>query len=92
LNHRLAITGVHRATLITLLHFAGSVTAFDAEGTIKKIDAANATLIVQADGRERSVNVAQDVKILDSAGAPLAAALKAKELHEGVGAIFTIER
>ena len=78
--------------LIALLLFGGSVAAFDAEGTLKKIDAANGTLMVQANGQERNVKVAQDVKILDAAGAALAGGLKAKELHEGAGATFTIER
>ena len=74
-----------------LLFFVSSATAFDAAGTIKKVDVANGIVIVQAGGQERTINVAGEVKVLDTTGAPLVGGLKAKELHEGVGATFSIE-
>jgi hypothetical protein len=78
--------------VFALLLFCSSLAAFEATGTIKRVDAADGTLIVQAGGQDRTVAVKQDLKVLDAEGSPLKDGLRAKELHEGVAATFTIER
>lgn len=75
-----------------LLTLVGSLSAFEAVGTIKKIDVEKGVLIIQAKDQERTVKVDKAVKVLDAKGNELADGLKAKELKEGVEATFTVER
>ncbi len=80
------------AGLLTLLLVAGSLLAFDAVGTIKKVDADKGTLYLHANGQDRTVKVARDVKVLDADGKELAGGLRAKELKEGTEVTVTVER
>jgi len=70
----------------------GTASAFDAVGTIKKVDAEKSVLYIFANGQDRMVLIAKDAKILDKEGKPLKDGLKAKELGEGVEVTVTVER
>lgn len=65
---------------------------FEATGTIKKVDTEKNVLHVFANGQDRMVTIAKDVKVLDLEGKPLADGIKAKELREGAEVTLTIER
>jgi len=75
-----------------LLLFATAASAFEAQGTIRKVDVANRTLVVQAGGQERTVRIADDAKLLDDRGEPLPDGLKSKQLTEGAEVTLTLER
>lgn len=75
-----------------LLVLVGSLPAFEAVGTIEKVDAEKGVLVIQVNGRERTVKVDKTVKVLDAKGNELADGLKSKELKEGAEATFTVER
>jgi len=79
------------ATLVLLL-VAGRTPAFDAVGTIKKVDAEKGVLYIHANGQDRTVKIDKDAKILGTDGKPLADGLKAKELKEGTEVTVTVER
>src|SRR5262245_2429447 len=85
---------LHRtvAGLLTLLLVVGSLPAFDAVGTIKKVDADKGVLHIHANGQDRTVKVARDVKVRDADGKELADGLRAKELKEGAEVTVTVER
>jgi len=85
----LRITTVAAAVLVL---FATAARAFEAQGTIRKVDVANHTLIVQAGGQERTVHIADDAKLLDERGEPLPDGLKSKQLAEGAEATLTLDR
>lgn len=80
------------AIVLGLLVCAGSAPAFDAVGTLKKVDAEKGVIFIFANGQDRAVNVAKDVKVLDMAGKPLDGGLKAKELKEGTEVTVTVDR
>jgi hypothetical protein len=71
--------------------FAASLAAFDAIGTIMKVDVEKNVLYINANGKDRTVNIDKDVKVLDKDGKPLADGLKSKELKEGVEVTVTVE-
>jgi hypothetical protein len=71
---------------------AGSLLAFDAVGTIKKVDADRGVLFIHANGQDRTVKVAKDVKVQGADGKALADGLRAKELKEGAEVTVTVER
>jgi hypothetical protein len=83
----LFLTGV-----LGLVLCAGSRLAFDAVGTITKVDVQNRVLFIHANGQDRTVKIAHDVKVLGTDGKPLADGLKAKELKEGTEVTVTVER
>jgi hypothetical protein len=66
--------------------------AFDAVGTIKKVDADKGVLYIHANGQDRTVKIDKDVMVLGTDGKPLADGLKAKELKEGAEVTVTVER
>src|SRR5262249_4568818 len=75
-----------RALLIAALALAvtaQNTAAFDAVGTIKKVDAEKGVLYIHANGQDRTVKIDKDVKVLGADGKPLADGLKAKELKDG---------
>ena len=78
--------------ILVLLLFVGGLSAFDAVGTLKKVDAEKHILFVHAGGQDREVKIAKDVKVLGTDGKPLADGLKAKELKEGAEVTITVER
>jgi hypothetical protein len=69
-----------------------TATAFDAVGTIKKIDADEGVIHIFANGQDRSVKAAKDVKVYDAGGKELKEGLKARELKDGVEVTVTVER
>jgi hypothetical protein len=71
---------------------AGSLLAFDAVGTIQKVDADKGVLFIHANGQDRTVKVAKDAKVLGADGKELADGLRAKELKEGAEVTVTVER
>jgi hypothetical protein len=66
--------------------------AFDAVGIVRRVDAEKHLLYVFANGQERTVPVAPDAAILDTAGKPLADGLKSPALREGAEVTLTVER
>jgi hypothetical protein len=75
-----------------LLILNGGPLAFDAVGTLKKVDPDKGILYVHANGQDRTVKVAKDAKILDAQGKELKEGLRAKELKEGAEVTITVER
>src|SRR5258708_15126396 len=71
---------------------AGVASAFDAVGTIKKVDAEKAVLYIHAGGQDRTLKIDKDVKVLGTDGKPLADGLKAKQLKDGAEVTITVER
>ncbi len=71
---------------------AGSLLAFDAVGTLKKVDADKGVILIHANGQDRTVKVAKDAKVLGADGKELADGLRAKELKEGAEVTVTVER
>lgn len=80
------------AVAFGLLLFAGSLLAFDAVGTLKKVDADKGFIFIHANGQDRTVKVAKDAKVLGTDGKELADGLRAKELKEGAEVTATVER
>jgi hypothetical protein len=78
--------------VLALALFAGSLPAFDAVGTVKKVDADKGVLFIHANGQDRTVRVAKDAKVLGLDGKALADGLRAKELKEGAEVTVTVER
>jgi hypothetical protein len=76
---------------VGMLIIAGSLPAFEAVGTIKKVDAEKNVLYVFANGQDRTVKIDKDVKVLDKEGKPLEGGLKSKELKEGAEVTITVE-
>jgi hypothetical protein len=77
---------------IAVLLGAGSLLALEAVGTIKKIDPDKGVVVVFANGQDRVLKAAKDLKVLDTKGKDLADGLKAKELKEGAEVTVTVER
>ena len=77
---------------VSLLVIVNSLSAFDAAGTIKKVDSEKGVLHINAGGQDRVVKIDKDVKVLDMEGKPLTDGLKAKELKEGAQVTVTVER
>jgi hypothetical protein len=75
--------------IIVLL--VGDLLAFEAVGTIQKVDAEKGRLVIRVNGQERSVKADKSIKVLDKEGKELADGLKSKELTEGIEATFTVE-
>jgi hypothetical protein len=75
-----------------LLLVAAGVAAFEAVGTIKKVDAEKGVLFIHANGQDRTVKVAKDAKVRDTKGKELPDGLKAAELKEGTEVTITVER
>jgi hypothetical protein len=78
--------------VLGLLVGVGGLLAFEAVGTIKKVDADKGVLFIHANGKDRTVKVAKDVKVRDTDGKELADGLRARELKEGAEVTVTVER
>ncbi len=85
---RRAMVGV----MFGLLFCAGGLLAFDAVGTLKKVDAEKGILHLHVNGKDRTVKLARDAKVLGTDGKELAGGLRAKELKEGAEVTVTVER
>src|SRR5262249_47812139 len=77
--------------LCLVILLVGGVFAFEAAGTIQKVDTENGQVVIRVNGQERTVKAAKDIQVVDREGKKLADGLKSKELKEGVEATFTIE-
>jgi hypothetical protein len=65
--------------------------AFEAVGTIQKVDVEKKVLYIHARGQDRTVRIAEDVKVLGDDGKDLKDGLRAKELKEGAVVTVTVE-
>lgn len=81
-----------RAAVLAVLLSAAALPAFEAVGTIKKVDTEKGLLYIHANGQDRTVPIDKDVKVLGTDGKPLADGLKAKELKDGAEVTVTVER
>lgn len=81
-----------RAGVLAVLLTAAAVPAFEAVGTVKKVDAEKNVLYIFANGQDRTVPIDKDVKVLGTDGKPLADGLKSKELKDGAEVTVTVER
>lgn len=70
---------------------AGRAAGFEAVGTILGVDAERGRLQIQANGRDRDVAIAPDVRTLDADGKPLGGGLKSAELKAGAQVTVTVE-
>src|SRR5579883_539978 len=80
------------AGLWACLLLASPALAFEVEATIQQVDAAKGVVVFRADGRDRTVKVDPDTKILDAEGKPLAEGLKSERLKAGAAVTLTVER
>jgi hypothetical protein len=80
------------AALCGLLACVGGLSAFEAEGVLKKVDADKGVVVVTANGQDHMVRVAKDARIVGTDGKELADGLKAKEVQEGAAVTVTVER
>ena len=72
--------------------WVGSLAAFEVQAVLKRIDSEQRVVVVAAGGRDRTVKVARDAKVLDEKGKELADGLKDKSLKGGVDVTLTVER
>ncbi|MCE9603489.1 MAG: hypothetical protein K8U03_01150 [Planctomycetia bacterium] len=84
---------VHRLLLTCsiILLSAGSLSAFDAVGTLKSLDAENGVLVVFAGGQDRTLTADRNLRVLDKDGKELAAGLKSSELKADAQVTVTVE-
>jgi hypothetical protein len=77
--------------LLVLLAGAQAALALEATGTLKTVDAEKGTMVVFANGKDRDLKTADDVKVLGADGKPLDGGIRAKELKEGTEVTVTVE-
>jgi hypothetical protein len=75
-----------------ILLIAGQVAAFEVGAKIQKIDVEKRTAIVFANGQERIVKIADDVKVLDEVGKELTGGFSAVELKTDSIVTLQVER
>jgi Cu/Ag efflux protein CusF len=80
------------ALVTGILIMASGLRAFDAAGTIKKVDNEKGVLHIHANGQDRVVKLDKEVKVLGLDGKPLPDGIKANELKEGAEVTVTVER
>lgn len=86
---------MHFRYIGVLLFFLGITSqagGFEVGATIRKIDADKNVAVVFANGQQRTVAIASDVKTLGKNGEALADGLRAKDFKEGVEVTLTVER
>ncbi|HUG67193.1 MAG TPA: hypothetical protein VMM76_05555, partial [Pirellulaceae bacterium] len=69
--------------VIVVFAVASQSLGFEVGAIIRKIDVEERVAVVFANGQERTVKIASDVKTLDEDGQDLTGGLEAKELKEG---------
>src|SRR5580704_2730697 len=77
--------------LLALLAGAHGARALEATGTLKKVDAEKGTMVVFANGKDRDLKIADDVKVAGTDGKPLEGGIRAKELKEGTEVTITVD-
>ncbi len=81
-----------RVLAIVVLGFCISrAAALDAVGAIKKIDADNGIVYVHANGQDRTLALAKEVKFLGVDGKPLADGIRSKEFNEGAEVTISVQ-
>src|SRR5947209_2295303 len=70
----------------------GTLSAFEFQAVLQKIDAEQKVVIVAAGGQDRTVKLAKDAKFLDEKGRELPNGIKDKSLKGGVEVTLTVER
>ncbi len=78
--------------VVCLLLMADNLLGFEAVGTIRKIKIEDHVLRIHANGRDRIVTIAGDVRVLGGDGKLLAEGLRSKELGEGVEVAIFVAR
>lgn len=78
--------------VIVVFAVASQSLGFEVGAIIRKIDVEERVAVVFANGQERTVKIAGDVKTLDEDGKDLSGGLGAKELKEGTVVTLNVER
>jgi hypothetical protein len=78
------------ASALVLL-VSAALPAFEAAGTVQKVDVEKGVVSIRADGKDRTVPVDKAVTVLDQDGRPLPGGLAAKELKEGIDVVVTVD-
>ncbi|MDP2895163.1 MAG: hypothetical protein Q8Q12_01220 [bacterium] len=76
--------------VLCLLLMGDNLLALEAVGTIRKVEVEKNVLHVHANGRDRIVPIAEDVRVLGNDGKPLAEGLRSPELREGVEVTISV--
>jgi hypothetical protein len=76
---------------VGLLVFVSNLSALEATGKLKSVDADKGMVVVAANGQDRTLTADKNVKVLDEQGKDLPDGLKAKELKDGVEVTVTVE-
>jgi hypothetical protein len=77
-------------SLLGLL-ICGEVRALEATGTFKTVDAEKGIMVVFANGQDRTLRIAEDVKVTGTDGKPLEGGIKARELTSGTVVTISVE-
>jgi hypothetical protein len=78
-------------SVVGLVLCAGTLLALEAVGTLKSVDADKGVVVVDANGKDRTLKADPKLKVLDAKGEALADGLKAKELKAGAEVTVTVE-
>ena len=79
-------------SLVVLFSITTALSAFEAVGTLKKIDVEKGMVHLNANGQDRVVPLAKEAKFLDADGKPLTDGMKSKEFKEGTEITVTVDR
>jgi hypothetical protein len=77
--------------LLGILVCAKSALALELTGTLTKVDAENGRVIVFANGEDRNLKIAENVKVFGTDGKPLPAGIKSTALQPGTAVTSTVE-
>jgi hypothetical protein len=78
--------------IVVLLCFTSRTLGFEVGAVIRKIDAEKRVAVVFANGQERTVKIAADVRILNEKGEDFNGGLAAEQFKEGTRVMLTVER
>jgi len=78
------------ASVVAVMLVGNSLQAFEAVGTLKDINSERGIIHIYANGQDRIVTAAKDIRVLGTDGKPLADGLMAKELTNGVEVTITV--
>jgi len=78
--------------IVVVVVFANQAPGFEVGAVIRKIDAEKRIAHVFTNGKERTVKVAEDLKVLNEDGKELPDGLSAKELKQGATVTLRVER
>lgn len=78
--------------VLCLLLMGDNLLALEAVGIVRKVEVENSILHIRANGRDRIVPIAEDVRVLANDGNPLTDGLRSKELKEGVEVTISVAR